>query len=622
LKSIIRHLEIYKRENAEDWKKNKRATAVDTLLFQAREQQDMMANRMPNLQLWGTDQFTSATADINVGLVFDTKAGLSGFQEEIIKRLEKFHKLKDPTGADLETGIALLYQMKDMTGYWMDQNGNNAKRTQRKAGMTAFDQHLDANISTLEGYLGGKMRGTQVKTFVGSGALDTNVAQGETMSEKDKVGERVNSIKAEHAGSAQSMFRKLGRIISTMAGHSGEKTEINMELKFPVGHGFFLGGHLKLTAETDIDPFKKVKQGGKDVPNAYTKVHSDLTITGGWEIPEIAEVKAELGGYLETRGESPEHAMLLMSYAFYRRLMDTKCSPLQSVAGYIWGGYMSGSGVKLASLWAGKVEKEALGKEGAYAELGGTAIASGKLGSKLMGANVGAKYQYYNGRKYTKKALDEQKADKTGKKTGYEDSSLHEVKLKVGVPPLGRLELKVKINGKTKQQIKDKKPTNWEAEAFGILTLGTTGWGKLLEFGLETVGMKVVELLREHFISQQSEDPDGIMLENTGRMTSHIPAFVNNLGQNGLGTMGLTAKENTKTALTGITGGAKDAITGQAGFSVTLKFGAKDGQFFASISLERANEASINVNVFKADMKTKKRIIGGAYKQGSGFAFI
>lgn len=618
LKSVIRHLEKYKRENSEDWRKNKRAVAVDTLLAQAREEQQMVANQMPIVQLWGTEEFKTRTQDINVGLIFDTKAGLSGFQEEIIKRLEQFHKLKDPTGANLDTAIALLYQMKDMTGYWMDQNGNNAKRTNRKAGMQSFDQHLDANITTLEGYLGGKMRGNRDKTFVA--ALGTNIAQGETQSEKDKVADRVNTIKAEHAGSAQSLFRKLGRIISTMAGHSGEKTEINVELKFPVGHGFFVGGHLKLTAETDIDPFKKVNKGGKDVPNAFTKVHSDLTITGGWEIPEIAEVKAELGGYLETRGESPEHAMLLMSYAFYRRLMDTKVTPLRRVAGYIWGGYLSESGEKLASLWGNKVEKEALSKEGAYAELGGTAIASGKLGSKLAGANIGAKYQYYNGRKYTKKALEEKAKD--GTKPGYEDSRIHEVKLEVGLPPLGRIEVKVKINGKTAQQIKDKKPTNWEAEAFGILTLGTTGWGKILEAGLEGIGMKVIELLREHFIAQQSEDHDGIMLENTGRMTSHIPAFVNNMGQNGLGTMGLTAKDNTKTALTSITGGAKDAITGQAGFSATFKFGVKDGQFFASISFERANESAITVGVFKADLKTKKRIIGGAYKQGSGFALI
>ncbi len=707
-------LKKYRNDNggagSKEWKKNKRSEAVDTLIDQIEETQRMQGAGLETIQLWGVSEFTEKTKEI--GKYFD--AGLSGFQKEIIKRLTTFHELKDPTGADLNQGLALLYQMKEMVGYWNDQNGQNAKRTNRKIGMDAFVVQLDAAIVSVEKYMGGQIRGGVGKAQIDPATLSTVAGGVGVKSEMVQQEERITQLKIEHEGGAESLFKKLGALISA---HPGSKTEINVEVKFPIQYGIFLGAHFKVTSETDIE--LSAKDGAK-VKTPFTKIHSDLTATFGWEMPKIVELKAEIGGYLESRGETPKDAMLLLSYAFYRRLMDAKygSSATRRVAGLIWGGYTGKSGVKMAELWGKKVEKSALDKDIAYAESGGTVIGGVKVGSKATVVDMGLKYQYFNGRKYTKKTVAAGNAAETFNKNKGpldaakevrfdDDNQWHEVKFEVGLAGIFRAELKAKIPTRTAKQTKDgqkkqrdeaikkvgeantglqaaqvkkglaqtaydievqavnaainlndqnaisiahenaklakieldkaakevtwwedyKKeqdkitaidekdqslPLNLEIEAFTIFTVGAVGWGAVLEGLLAELGMKVVEFLRDKLGISEGRGTD--LKPTPAEWLSHAAQFDK---FNTPASYGVLGKDNIKTgSLTGETGSSpKDVATSQSGFSLTLSCKVKEGVATWLVSVERASEVGINVGVFKADMKQKRRIFGFTIKK-------
>ena len=80
---------------------------------------------------------------------------------------------------------------------------------------------------------------------------------------------------------------------------------------------------------------------------------------------------------------------------------------------------------------------------------------------------------------------------------------------------------------------------------------------------------------------------------------------------------GVLGKDNIKTgSLTGETGSSpKDVATSQSGFSLTLSCKVKEGVATWLVSVERASEVGINVGVFKADMKQKRRIFGFTIKK-------
>ncbi|CAN1208783.1 hypothetical protein TUMEXPCC7403_01080 [Tumidithrix helvetica PCC 7403] len=205
-----------------------------------------------------------------------------------------------------------------------------------------------------------------------------------------------NPKKLKHEGSAKSAFDRCGHLIDTAVPDVGDKSKLEVELKIPVepsGVGF-VGMRLLMQCER-----KKAKQ---------LNTRCELTVTGGAKIGGLAELKAEIGGYFESEGEDSKMVMRMISYAIYRRFVESSVLPV-GISNYMWGGSLSNDGYDKAEKWAAKVEKKAFGEgKKNYVEtgalLGGTASGGIKsAGGMGLSGKIGVKNSI--GNRYDHKSL-------------------------------------------------------------------------------------------------------------------------------------------------------------------------------------------------------------------------
>ena len=294
-----------------------------------------------------------------------TKEGLLDRRGKTIKQIEalitEYASYNPYNVKHLKSAQDLLLEIQEHVQNWILDHTGDKSRGQRMVGIQEFLQHLqNEEIPKL------KKIETQIKdpknTTAGTLSITDSERQG-----------NLKIIKEKHEGSAKSALTKVGWLIDASVPNPGDKSKLDFELKIPVepdGIGF-VGMHLVCQSER-----KKAKE---------LNARCELTVTGGAKFGGLAELKAELGGYFESQAEDSDQVMKIISYALYRRFVESKVLPVE-MSNYMWGGTTSSVGYKRAERWAGNVEKEVFGKNSkAYVETGAIVAGTAQGGLKDVG---------------------------------------------------------------------------------------------------------------------------------------------------------------------------------------------------------------------------------------------
>jgi hypothetical protein len=321
----------------------------------------------PQIQrLIDSDEFKKQTRE---GLF----AGRGPTLKAIEKLLDEYHALKiDPLHPPYPTQLQILAEILEHTKNYLINHEGDKSRKKRTIAMGFFQQLVEYEIETIE------RKKNKIDKILGDNEISEEEKKKVAYSANDRGG-KLDDIKEKFQGTAKSALEKAGFLIKMAVPNPGDKSKLEMELKIPVdpsGVGF-LGARLLLQTERG-----KVAQ---------YKVRCEFTVTGGAKIGSLAEVKGELGVFMELQAESAEKAMQLVSYALYRRFVESKVMPAE-MSNFLWGGATSIVGYRKAEKWAGNVEKEVFGGASdpskTYVDTG---LLGGASGSMALTDKVGGK---------------------------------------------------------------------------------------------------------------------------------------------------------------------------------------------------------------------------------------
>lgn len=323
-------------------------------------------------RLWNKKKFQTVTKEG----VFDRRGKTIKSIEELIA---EYGRLNPYSTKDLKSAQDLVVEIKEHTENWIIDHSDDTSRSQRLVGMKAFLIHLNEEeipkLTKVESQIRDKSN-----TTAGTLAIDDSRREG-----------NLKIIRDNYTGSAKSMLTKVGWMIDASVPNPGDKSKLDIEVKIPVdpsGTGF-VGMHLMCQSER-----KKVKE---------LNTRCELTVTGGAKFGGLAELKAELGGYFEAQAADSDQVMKIISYALYRRFVESKGLPVE-MSNFMWGGSTSSVGYKRAERWGANVEKEIFDKDSkAYVEtglvMGGTAQGGikdvggvGLSGKVAVKGSVGTRY--------------------------------------------------------------------------------------------------------------------------------------------------------------------------------------------------------------------------------------
>lgn len=208
------------------------------------------------------------------------------------------------------------------------------------------------------------------------------------------------------AASVGKGLEMLAKLIDHVVSHNGDQTTVDVLVKIPVSHGFFVSLHVTGTASMLSD---------------VTSVGATFTFGAGWEAPHVAQAMLEAGGYILTKSNRAAiGCMEMASYALYRRFVESSVIP-RELTNSLYG---AGGGTRQegqsksdaeyleAEAWAAGIEKKMT--EADVAETGGVVTASGKAGTASV-AEVKGSVSAKVGTRYTKKGIEAARAAGKGK---------------------------------------------------------------------------------------------------------------------------------------------------------------------------------------------------------------
>ncbi|WP_434686369.1 eCIS core domain-containing protein [Pseudanabaena minima] len=357
--------------------------------IQVSQIQDISSNKVQ--RLWNKKTFRERTKD---GVLDRRGKTIKSIEDLIVQ----YGKLNPYSTKDLKSSQDLAKEIREHVNNWIEDHTGDKSRSTRMLGMKDFLNHLDTEeIPKLN----------KIETDI----LDkTNTTGGSLELDKSNREGNLTKIKEKHEGNMKSSLEKFGHLIDASVPNLADKSKLEIELKIPCdpsGTGF-VGFHLVCQNER-----KKAKQ---------LNTRCELTVTGGAKFAGLAELKAEIGGYFESEGEDSKMVMRMISYAIYRRFVESKVLPVE-MSNYMWGGTTTSVGYKRAERWASKVEKDSFGLDDKgqpkknFVETGlvGGGTASGGIkdvGGVGLSGKVGVKGSY--GTRYDNKSITESRKKQSG----------------------------------------------------------------------------------------------------------------------------------------------------------------------------------------------------------------
>jgi hypothetical protein len=546
---------------------------------------------------------SNAVSRINEGIILDRLnkekfkeytyegvfAGRGSTLKEIETLLDELDSLRPLTPEKINDAIDIANSIEELMRFWMEDHAEDSSRENRMEGMKQCHNYVKYNIIPV---LQKKSR-----EFTLNGQTVTSTSR--------TAPDGVTELREKHQGSAKSMFSKLAWMLDSSVPLPGDKSKIEIEFKIPVdpsGVGF-IGGRFTCEAERDT---------------SSVKARGEMAITGGAKV-SIAEIKGELGGYIEAQAKDSDRVMKLISYSMYRRFEESKWLP-RKISNFAWGGSSGSVGFKRAERWAGALEKEVFGGL-AGEESENTYVETGSLASVGAEFNVGigkAKGQIKGttGRRYDKESVETLKlgglgsARKTaslGESQEVIARSSHALEISAGIEA-GPIKGEGKLTWKWMQGIDSvsKKSTpsqlkTWEIEVSGAISLPIN---ELVGSGIGPYmaqwAASIIELVRrgQQQASNQAQDVGtGISLAENA-------------------TIGITqlARVPQEQFTPKFEVSESSGFSGSMDLKLTFKL-EKGGK--GTFSLDYVKAVGLDLSVFKGSIEKSKRILQLEYEGGT-----
>jgi hypothetical protein len=312
--------------------------------------------------------------------------------------------------ADIDKALTLVYHVHDDCAlWWVDHKPEAGVQALRRPGVEWLIEQTRYDRDELEDARGALAKREAEK---GRGELPKFVPE-------------KNQFIDSRTGSASSILEGLGTAIGLAIPRPGDEVEAEMSVKIPCdSYGASYVGMKLLASASRADM-------------TSTNITFQASVIGGAQIAGLADMGGELGVFMQSQGATPEQAMKLISWGWYRQLRESKVVPAE-IANAMWGGAAGHKGARRSAQWAANVEREAFGNgPGATA---GTGRADGKhlssgVGSEAttdafvrtgfagaLGAEIGLHEQagvavgteVRAGKHYDRKSLERAKGDKVG----------------------------------------------------------------------------------------------------------------------------------------------------------------------------------------------------------------
>jgi hypothetical protein len=255
--------------------------------------------------------------------------------EEIDRLLEELGRLQ-ARGAHLQPGhgmnrtLDLLTKLVQDADFWLKSHEDDTSRSKnRRAGILELRAQAFGELTELVSI--------------------REAAKNQAGLDVGQFKPTENAFLAKMEGSCSSILEKLGTAIGLAIPKPGDSVTAELSVKVPCdSYGVSYVG-FRIRAEA-------ARMDGR-----ATNVRFEVAVTGGAQIASIVDVGAELGFFLQAQGATPEQAMKLISYGWYRKLRE---SPLpREIANFMWGGSATSVGWVRAEQWAANVEKEAFSRK-------------------------------------------------------------------------------------------------------------------------------------------------------------------------------------------------------------------------------------------------------------------
>lgn len=268
--------------------------------------------------------------------------------EELDKLLAEYHSLLKINahvrpGAGMNRLQQVLTEIREDTRFWLQSHeGDKTDRAKKRR----------PAIQALHDEAQGELIAMRATRSVGlTGDVEAFVPQ-------------ENKFLLKMTGSASSILENLGKAISAAVPRPGDSVSATLHVKIPCDPNGVAEVGFRLLAEASRSD------------GLATKVRLEAALSAGATVAGLADLTGEFGFFLESHGKTPQEAMRLISWGWYRQFREARGIP-REVANYMWGGSTTSVGFTRSEQWAANVEKEAFRRN--YSA--DTAMSSG-VGSK------------------------------------------------------------------------------------------------------------------------------------------------------------------------------------------------------------------------------------------------
>lgn len=295
----------------------------------------------PTLQrLIASTDFTKRT-DVTVGVRGKTLEALDGLIAEYHELIRTRALLR--RGPKMNRLQQVLTEIREDSNFWLESHSDDTTSRGKKRRVAILALHSEAQAELIE------MRAARSGTLTGD--VEAFVQQ-------------ENGFLLKMNGSASSILENVGRAIALAIPAPGDSASAEVSVRIPCdSYGVSFVGFRLLAQASRMD--------GKT-----TNIRLEAAVTGGAQIAGLADITGELGFFLQAQGATPEQAMKLISWGWYRQFREARAIP-REVANFMWGGSTTSVGWKRSEQWAANIEKEAFKRD--YDR--DTALSSG-VGSK------------------------------------------------------------------------------------------------------------------------------------------------------------------------------------------------------------------------------------------------
>lgn len=268
--------------------------------------------------------------------------------EELDRLLAEYHTLIR-SSAHLRPGPSMnrlqqvLTDIRADTRFWLDSHADDTtdRAKRRRPAIIALHDEAQAELIAMRAARSGGLAG-DVEAFA----------------------VQENKFLVKMTGSASSILERLGTMISSAVPRPGDSVTAELQVKIPCDPNAVSEVGFRLLAEASRSD------------GLATKVRLEAAVTAGATVAGLADITGEFGFFLEAHGKTPQEAMRLISWGWYRQFREARGIP-REVANFMWGGSTTSVGFKRSEQWAANVEKEAFKRD----HVKDTALSSG-VGSK------------------------------------------------------------------------------------------------------------------------------------------------------------------------------------------------------------------------------------------------